>query len=217
MMLDVATPALADVRLLDGGYARETRALLYASCEGDAVFNYMFEDSRPDYEERIKSAVRGLVNQHFLQDLPALGLFVEDRLLGVALITPPNRRLDITESWAWRLRMLASTGLECTRRYLDYHEAVITSLPSATVHVLPLLGFAEDADEAQVAQLLVAVHDWCAEDEHSDGVALDTANPRHVQFLERQGYTQVGEIFLDEAVGRVLFHPAPAAVAPPAE
>jgi hypothetical protein len=42
--------------------------------------------------------------------LPAIGLLVNDRLIGIALIAPPQRRLGITESWAWRLRMVLSTG-----------------------------------------------------------------------------------------------------------
>jgi hypothetical protein len=41
--------------------------------------------------------------------LPAIGLLVNDRLIGIALIAPPQRRLGITDSWAWRLRMVLST------------------------------------------------------------------------------------------------------------
>ena len=100
-----STTALADIRQLDSGYSREARSLLYQAYRHEPSFGYLFESGRTGYEQRVRATIRGLVKQHFLQDLPALGLFVEDRLVGVALIAPPQRRLGITESWAWRLRI----------------------------------------------------------------------------------------------------------------
>lgn len=114
----------AQIRQLDSGYSRETRSLLYLAYRQEPSFAYLFESGRSGYEHRVKATIRALVNQHYLQDLPALGLFVADRLVGVALIAPPQRRLGITESWAWRIRMLMSTGLRCTQRYLEYYHAV---------------------------------------------------------------------------------------------
>ncbi len=34
------------------------------------------------------------VQQHFAEDLPAIGLLIDDRLIGMALIAPPQRRMD---------------------------------------------------------------------------------------------------------------------------
>jgi hypothetical protein len=96
--------------MLDRGYSREARSLLYQAYRHEPTFGYLFEAERPGYEQRVRATVRELVKQHFLQDLPAIGLLVNDRLIGIALIAPPQRRLGITESWAWRLRMVLSTG-----------------------------------------------------------------------------------------------------------
>jgi hypothetical protein len=68
--------------------------------------------------------VREWVRQHFYLQLPAIGLLVDDRLIALALIVPPQRRLGVADSWAWRLRMMLGTGLRCTRRYLDYQAAL---------------------------------------------------------------------------------------------
>ena len=42
----------------------------------------------------ICATVRELVKQHFFQKLPAIGLFINDRLIGVALIAPPQESYD---------------------------------------------------------------------------------------------------------------------------
>ncbi len=100
-----------EIRQLDRGYARETRALLFRAYRNDPTFAYVFNSQRSGFENRIRETIRQLVKQHFLQNQPGMGLFIDDRLVGVALIAPPQRRLGITESWAWRLRMVVGTGL----------------------------------------------------------------------------------------------------------
>ncbi|APC14726.1 GNAT family N-acetyltransferase [Pseudomonas frederiksbergensis] len=202
--------AIADVHRLDSGYSSEARSLLYHAYRHEPVFKFLFESERPGYEHRVRATVRELVKQHFLQDLPAIGLVVNDRLIGIALIAPPQRRLGITESWAWRLRMVLSTGLRCTRRYLEYHAAVAACLPSDSVHVLPLLGIHPEFQGQHFGeQLLAAVHNWCAVDEHSQGVVLDTGNPRYLEFYKRQGYEEIGEVAVGPILEHVFFHANP--------
>ena len=82
----------AEIRLLDGGYAREARSLLYQAYRHEPTFAYLFEVGRPGYEQRVRATVRELVQQHFLQEQPAIGLLIDDRLVGIALIAPPQRR-----------------------------------------------------------------------------------------------------------------------------
>lgn len=202
--------SLAEVRMLDGGYAREARSLLYHAYRHDPTFAYLFEADRPGYDQRVRATVRELVQQHFAEELPAIGLLIDDRLIGMALIAPPQRRMDITESWSWRMRMLLSTGFRCTKRYLEYHEAVITSLPPGPYHVLPLLGVHPQYQGQQLGeQLLEALHNWCAEDASSQGVVLDTGNPHYLAFYQRQGYEEIGQVAIGPIIEHVFFHPSP--------
>ena len=165
---------------------------------------------RPGYDQRVRATVRELVQQHFAEELPAIGLLIDDRLIGMALIAPPQRRMDITESWAWRMRMLLSTGFRCTKRYLEYHEAVITSLPPGPYHVLPLLGVHPQYQGQQLGeQLLEALHNWCAEDASSQGVVLDTGNPHYLAFYQRQGYEEIGQVAIGPIIEHVFYHPNP--------
>jgi len=200
----------AQIHLLDGGYSREARSLLYQAYRHEPTFAYLFEAERPGYEQRVRATVRERVKQHFLEDLPAIGLLVNDRLIGIALIAPPQRRLDVTESWVWRMRMVLSTGFRCTRRYLEYQQAVLACLPSNSVHVLPLLGIHPQFQGQHYGeQLLMAVHNWCAEDPHSQGVVLDSGNPRYLEFYKRQGYEDIGEIAVGPIREHVFYHSNP--------
>lgn len=204
----------AEVRLLDGGYAREARSLLYHAYRHDPTFAYLFEADRTGYDQRVRATVRELVQQHFNEDLPALGLLIEDRLIGMALIAPPRRRLDITESWGWRMRMLLTTGFRCTRRYLEYHDAVLSCLPPGQYHVLPLIGIHPEFQGQKFGeQLLEALHDWCAQDDTSQGIIIDTGNPHYLAFYKRQGYEDIGELAVGPIIEHVFFHPNPQPVA----
>jgi GNAT superfamily N-acetyltransferase len=205
-----STNVTAEIRQLDGGYSREARSLLYQAYLEEPSFAYLFESGRPGYEQRVRATIRELVKQHFTQDLPALGMFIEDRLIGVALIAPPQRRLGITESWAWRLRMVMGAGLRSTQRYLAYYESVLACLPSDAVHLLPLLAIRRDFQHQRYGeQLLQALHDWCAVDENSQGVVLDTGNDNYLDFYRRQGYEEIGEIAVGPVREHVFFHPNP--------
>ncbi|MBU0902914.1 MAG: GNAT family N-acetyltransferase [Gammaproteobacteria bacterium] len=202
--------SLAEVRMLDSGYAREARSLLYHAYRHDPTFAYLFEDERPGYDQRVRATVRELVQQHFAEELPAIGLLIDDRLIGMALIAPPQRRMDITESWGWRMRMLLTAGFRCTKRYLEYHDAVIACLPPGPYHVLPLLGIHPEYQGKHLGeQLLEALHNWCAEDASSQGVVLDTGNGHYLDFYKRQGYEEVGEVAIGPVIEHVFFHPSP--------
>ncbi|MCV9918009.1 GNAT family N-acetyltransferase [Pseudomonas sp. BT-42-2] len=204
------TPVAARICQLDEGYSREVRSLLYHAYRHEPTFAYLFEAQRPGYERRLRVMVREWVRQHFYLKLPAIGLLIEDRLAGVALIVPPLRRLGVADSWLWRLRMILGTGVRCTRRYLDYQAALAACLPSEQVHVLPLLGVHPQFQGQHYGeQLLQAVHDWCADDPQTQGVVLDTGNAHYLAFYQRQGYQEIGEIAVGPIRERVFFHPNP--------
>lgn len=204
----------AEVRMLDSGYVREARSLLYHAYRHEPTFAYLLESERTGFDQRVRATVRELVNQHFAEEQPAIGLLVDDRLVGIALIAPPQRRLGITESWSWRMRMLLTAGFRCTRRYLDYHEAVQACLPPGPFHMLPLLGVHPEFQGQHLGeQLLQALHNWCAEDDSSQGVVLDTGNPHYLEFYRRLGYEEVGEVAVGPIIEHVLFHPNPQVLA----
>ncbi|QXH49383.1 GNAT family N-acetyltransferase [Pseudomonas fakonensis] len=193
---------------LDEGYAREARSLLFHAYRHDPTYAWLFDAQRPGYERRLRVVIREWLRQHFYLQLPAIGVLVEDRLAGVALIAPPLRRLGVADSWAWRLRMVLGTGLRCTRRYLDYQAALASCLPGGQVHVLPLLGVHPQFQGRHLGeQLLQAVHDWCGEIPGTQGVVLDTGNEHYLAFYRRLGYEEIGEVAIGPVRERILFYP----------
>ncbi|AXO88139.1 N-acetyltransferase [Pseudomonas parafulva] len=205
--------APARLCLLDDGYRREVRRLLYDAYPSEPTFAWLFDAQRGGYQRRLRAMIRAWVRQHFYMQLPALGLLVDDRLIAVALIAPPQRRLGVADSWMWRLRMLIGAGRRSTRRYLAYQAALAACLPTQQVHVLSLLGVHPQVQGQHYAeQLLQAVHDWCAKDLETQGVVLSTGNPHYYGFCERMGYQEVGELALGSVNERVFFNPNPSSV-----
>jgi GNAT superfamily N-acetyltransferase len=196
---------------LDGGYTAECASLLFHAYRNDPTFAYLFESERAGYDYRLRATLRELLRKHFAEQRPALGLLLDDRLIGVALIAPPQRRLELTESWGWRLRMLLGAGLRPTRRYLDYHAAVMACVPPGAHFLLPLLGIQPSFQGQHYGeQLLDALHAWCAQDEHAQGIVLDTAGHRSVEFLRRHGYQEIGEVAIGPVREQVLLRALPA-------
>jgi Acetyltransferases len=108
------------------------------------------------------------------------------------------------------MRMLLTTGLGCTRRYLDYHAAVLGCLPPGPYHILPLIGVHPEFQGKHLGeQLLAALHTWCAEEGSSQGLVLDTGNARYLEFYRRHGYEELGEVALGPIREHVLFHAMP--------
>lgn len=199
-----------EVRILDAGYAREACSLLYHAYRHEPTFAYVFEAHRSGFDQRVRATVRELVQRHFADDLPAIGLLIDDRLVAAVLLAPPQRRLQVTESWSWRLRMLLTVGLRGTQRYLDYQAAVAACLPAGGHHLLPLMGVHPEFQGQHLAeQLLATLHDWCAQDPDSQGIVLDTGNARYLEFYQRQGYNQMGQVSLGPIVEHVLLRPNP--------
>ena len=85
----------AEVRMLDSGYAREARSLLYHAYRHDPTFAYLFEADRPGYDQRVRATVRELVQQHFSEDLPAIGLLQLGKLPIDAVPDITNRQVQI--------------------------------------------------------------------------------------------------------------------------
>lgn len=200
----------AEVCLLDRSYGPEAASLLFRAYRNDPTFRWLMDASRPGYDHRLRTTLRELLRNHIAEHRPALGLVQNDRLIGIALVAPPERRLEVTESWGWRLRMLLGAGRRATRRYLEFHEAVMACVPTGPHHLLPLLGVLPDYQGRGYGErLLAALHDWCAQDSQSHGIVLDTGNQQYLEFYRRNGYREIGEVAVGPVREHVFFHPNP--------
>ncbi|MGV8242155.1 GNAT family N-acetyltransferase, partial [Pseudomonas aeruginosa] len=79
---------VTDVRLLDDGYSREVRSLFYHAYRHKPTFAYRMDAQRACYDQRVRSCVREMGERHLGEELPAIGLCIDDRLVSSAWITP---------------------------------------------------------------------------------------------------------------------------------
>lgn len=193
------------VRLEPGAFT-EAKAILYRAYKHEPTFKYLFDASRPGYDQRIRATIRELINLHFSNQQDVIGLALDNHLIAVALVGSPDIRLTLSRQWNWRLRMMLTAGMDCTWRYINYHKQIHECLPKGEHHELPLLGVdSKYRNSGYGKQLMLAIEDICKENPRSGGIALDTGNTRYLKFYQSIGYKTLGTVKLGELVENVLF------------
>ncbi|WP_250658160.1 GNAT family N-acetyltransferase [Alkalimarinus coralli] len=207
-MTDTAECEQVEVVRLDPAATTEAKVILYHAYRDEPTFKYLFDSSRAGYDQRVRATIRELIDLHFANGQDVIGLSVDNKLVGIALVGSPTVRLNLAEQFNWRIRMMLTAGLSSTRRYIEYHTQVKDALPGTEHHELPLMGVdASHQRKGYGRMLLSAVEKLCSENPRSCGIGLDTGNTRYLKFYESMGYNKVGEIQLGEFTETVLFKP----------
>lgn len=192
-----AKPEEAVVVRLDRTALNEAKSILYHAYQHEPTFQYLFEDRRPGYDQRVRATIRELISLYFDLDQDAIGLMRDETLVAVAFIGEPDLRLDLAHRFSWRLRMILTAGFASTRRYIDYHEQIRARLPDQMVHQLPLMGVHPKYQNRGYGRLMLkAVERLCAENPRGQGLVLDTGNSRYLPFYESLGFRSLGEVRL---------------------
>lgn len=196
----------ARVVRLELGALSEAKAILYRAYKNEPTFKYLFDSSRPGYDQRVRATIRELINLHFSNKQDVIGLAIDSHLIAVALVGSPHIRLSLSKQLNWRLRMILTAGFASTARYIDYHTQIHECLTKGQHHELPLLGVDINyRNKGYGKQLMVALERICKENPRSVGIALDTGNSRYVEFFSRLGYKTVGNVQLGDISESVLF------------
>lgn len=196
----------ARVVRLESGALTEAKAILYRAYKHEPTFKYLFDSKRPGYGQRVRATIRELLNLHFSKNQDVIGLAVDNHLVAVALIGSPDVRLSLSDQFLWRMKMILTTGFDCTSRYIDYHSQIQACLPNGQHHQLPLLGVdTQYHNRGYGKQLMTAIEKICQENPRSSGIALDTGNSRYLDFFKSLGYETVGSIQLGDVSESVLF------------
>lgn len=207
-MTETAVCEQAKIVRLDASASAESRSILFHAYRDEPTFKYLFDAKRTGYYQRVRATLRELVDLHFAHNQDVIGLSVSNSLVGVALVGSPSVRLDLAEQINWRIRMMLTAGLSSTRRYIDYHQQVKSTLPGEEHHSLPLMGIKASHQRQGYGRILLeAVEKLCRENPRSSGIGLDTGNTRNINFYESLGYKTVGEVQLENFTETVLFKP----------
>ncbi|AZZ92029.1 MULTISPECIES: GNAT family N-acetyltransferase [unclassified Hahella] len=201
---------VADTALvrLDRSALSEAKSILFHAYRHEPTFQYLFDSSRPGYDQRVRATIREGLELHFAHNQDALGLVDEDTLVAVAFIGSPEARFSLADQLNWRIRMMLTAGLSSTKRYIDYHEQVHACLPKDTHHHLPFIGVHPKYQSKGYGRMLMQVIEGiCRESPLSSGIGLDTGNARYLRFYLGLGYEKVGEVRLGNVTETVLFKP----------
>ena len=190
---------------LDGSALNEAKSVLFQAYRHEPTFQYLFDANRTGYEKRVRATIRELINLYLDLEQDAIGILLDETLVGVAFIGNPSLRLDLANQLSWRLRMILTAGLSCTSRYIDYHEQIHRVLPKKQLHQLPLMGVHPKYQNRGLGRLLLeSVERICEEDPRTGGLVLDTGNSRYLDFYQSMGFQEVGEVRLGDVTEHVL-------------
>ncbi|WP_404362923.1 GNAT family N-acetyltransferase [Marinobacter sp.] len=191
---------------LDETAISEAKSILFQSYRHEPTFQYLFDRSRPGYDQRVRATIRELISLYLDLGQDAIGILLKDTLVAVAFIGDPDLRLNLKDQLSWRIRMVLTAGFSSTRRYLDYHEQIKRLLPDSQTHQLPLMGVHPKYQNRGYGRLLLEkVEQFCAENPRGSGLVLDTSNSSYLPFYESEGFRSLGRIQLGEHEDHVLY------------
>jgi len=70
----------SQICMLGSDYQTQVRSLLYQAYRLEPTFEWLFEAERIGYEHRVRATLCELVQAHFAEGLPAIGLLVNEPL-----------------------------------------------------------------------------------------------------------------------------------------
>ena len=119
----------------------EAKSVLCAAYRDDPLYRYIFDDSDPLFDQRIRSTVREGLNLHLRDNLPGYGVKYKNRLVAVAFIRGPgkNKDFDLSKEYRWHLGMYLTAGFGATRRFLRYRQEVRKLLPSKSHNLVAMM------------------------------------------------------------------------------
>jgi GNAT superfamily N-acetyltransferase len=201
-----SNPFAPEIVRLNHSASREAKAILVHAYKQTRIFKYIFESQKPGYLQRVRASIRALMELHLDMHQEAIGLVVKGRLVGVALLGIPEMRVNLASHWGWRLKMIMTTGLNCTSRYIDYHQKVNEIAPFESFNQLPLLGIDSSFQGKGLGRLLLkSIIQIAFENPSSSGILLDTGEEAYLPFYEGLGFNILGKIDEGEFDEYVLF------------
>ncbi len=197
---------------LDQSTSREARSILYHSYRHEPLYQHLLNAQKPGYKQRVRATMREAMRLHFARNETVLGVVdtEKDRLLGLAFLTGPEGRIDISDQFMWRLKMFLTAGYEATSRYIRYFQSVQDALPEEPHRMLTLIGIHPDFQKQGLGRkIMESIHDIADKDSNSSGIFLDTGNSRYLYFYESLGYEKYTDVKIGDITETILYRPAP--------
>lgn len=182
-------------------------SLLYQTYHDDELFKRIFRADKPDYDKRLRAAIREDLTSFWESAQPIVGLKDGDTLLGVVCLTRPGASFGPDRFWHWRISMLMTAGFLSTRQVLEKERRIQQAMPDVPYHMLAFIAVSPQYQQQGLGQLLVkAVDSLLHEDTDSQGVGVYVTRNDYREFFVKRGYQPMAKIEVAELPGEILFH-----------
>ncbi|PHR64885.1 GNAT family N-acetyltransferase [Pseudidiomarina marina] len=181
-------------------------SLLYQAYHDDALLMSIFQADKPDYEKRLRAAIREELMAFWEAQQPMLGVFDGESLIGVVCLTQPGKSFGPGKYWHWRLKMLLTAGYVSTMQLLEKERLIQEIIGGDDYHMLAFIAVSPRYQQQGWGDLLVRAAQAALDEEpQSRGLAVYVTQPQHLKLFEQNGYELVQELDVGDIRGKLLF------------
>lgn len=204
----VEQQGIGDLIYLVAEDLKAAASLLYQTYYNDELFRRLFRADKPDYDKRLRAAIREDLTSFWESKQPIVGVKEGDTLLGVACLTRPGASFGPNRFWHWRISMLLTAGFLSTRQVLEKERRIQQAMPDVPYHMLAFIAVSPQYQHHGLGELLVKAADTLLhEDTESQGVGVYVTRNDYRDFFVKRGYQPVATIEVADLSGEILFHP----------
>lgn len=181
-------------------------SLLYVAYKDDPVFVEIFEGTKPDYDKRLRAAIREELSSFWSTRQPMIGLFSGKHMLGVACVIEPQTGLKPDRFWHWRLKMMLNAGVLSTKNMIEKEKRVAAAIPYEHYHLLTFIAIHPDHQSHGLGSYLIrAVDSIVNESKMSEGVAVFVTKAQNMTLFDHDEYKELDTIDVGSVSGTLMF------------
>lgn len=186
----------------------QAQSLLCDAYEDNEFTRYMFNADRRGYKQRLRGFIHEELLLHFSLSNISVALTLEDRFVGVAMVSRADLPLSMATNWRWRMGMYSVVGVRYTERLRRYYKTVQESLKHKKHYWISLMGLHHDFQHYGFGHALVeAVHEECEKEPNYCGISVDSVDAQYKNFFHSLGYKKEAAFDVAHLTMDVLFHP----------
>lgn len=187
---------------------RIAASILYNAYHDDAFFiAALHQGDKAQYEQKLRGAIREELHSLWQEEQALIGLFDDQRLIGLACIVTQQVPLGEARYWHWRLKMLISTGWHSTQALMNKETSILELLPSTHCGILQFIALTPiEQNKGLGARLIQAVVSWCDEQPDLDGIGVFVTEDKHAHLFAKLGFAAIESLTIDDVEGELLFY-----------